>query len=481
MRLILAAFIVATFSIEIFAEDVVSSPITFEFEMPFQSCFVKDKYISGEDCYQNHNKPQFASGEWNFLEVPISYKSNSGKTKISYHLSKNFSLGKKTIVYFNGGPGGTSFQTDFTMIEEDVNVIYFNQRGAAFSRPESEELFNNQDYYSSENTARDALEIVKHLGVDKITAYGMSYGTVPATIFGSLFPEYTRNVILEGVVYDGQNRLWYGSHRIKLVQRYFDSLDAEMKANILKYSNYPEVFTGWFSAMAQRLMYGANFQTNMTNRLNSIFNNNITDVVTKENIIVQMLKQYSYSAAGDYDNMIFYSPTMFNYISCKELSAQDELASFYAVFNEKNKLVPFKKTSVNANHCDVLKINDVKTYSAVNYPIHVPVIYIQGTTDGATTAEYAVWHYKNSAKGKAQLILAKNEGHAVAIQHLSEIMLTEQEKNDPAVMAALEGKKAIQQEIVNIFKAAINNEDLSLIKLNNLIGNKKSSWVKTQK
>lgn len=481
MRLILIAFVVATFTINVFAENVVSGSV--QFEMPFQDCFVKDKYVSGEDCYTNYNKPSFAASTWNFLEVPINYKSkDSGKTKISYHLSANFSLDKKTIIYFNGGPGGTSFQTDFTMIEDDVNVIYFNQRGAAFSRPESNELFLNQDYYSSENTARDALEIVKHLGVDKVTAYGMSYGTVPATIFGSLFPEYTRNVILEGVIYDGQSRLWTASHRVKLVQRYFDSLDASMKENVLKYSRHPEVFAGWFSAMAQRLMYDANFQEKMTVNLRSIFAMvNVLSPEDSEKFIIQSLQQYRYRQNGEFDNMIFFSPTMFNFIACKELEAESEVATFNAVFNEKNKLVPYKKASTETNYCKELKINDVKTYSAANYPVNVPVVYIQGTTDGATTAEFAVWHYKASAKGKAQLILAKNEGHAVAIQHLSKGYLTEQEKGDPAIMAALEKKEAIQLEIVRVFKAAINNEDLNLVKLNELIANKKSFWVMTQK
>lgn len=213
---------------------------------PFNDCFKADTYVSGEDCYLNFNKPEYLISGWQFLEVPLDYKdAAAGMTKISYRLSPEFSIDKKTVVYFNGGPGGTSYNTDFNMLE-DLNVIYFNQRGSAFSRPETKELFENQDYYSSENTARDALMIVKHIGLKQVTAYGMSYGTVPATIFGSLFPEFTRNIILEGVIFDGQSRLWYASHRIKMLQMYFEKLEPSLKASILKHSRHPEVFSGWF-------------------------------------------------------------------------------------------------------------------------------------------------------------------------------------------------------------------------------------------
>lgn len=476
MRASLAA-ILFIYSFHVFASDtVVTTP-----SLPFDDCF-KESYISGEECYVNHNKPEYSVSGWQFLEVPINYQNKDlGKTKISYRLSSNFSLDRKTVVYFNGGPGGTSYNTDFNLLD-DVNVIYLNQRGAAFSRPETKDLFLNQDYYSSENTARDALEIVKHLGVGQVTAYGMSYGTVPATIFGSLFKEHTRNVILEGVVFDGQSRLWYGSHRIKIVQRYFDRLDPKLKESVLKYNRHPEVFAGWFSALAQQLMYDSNFEQKMTSELRNIFYPNIS-AEQKEARIIENLKRYSYSQAGDGSDFIYFSPTMFNFIACKELSAKNELSSFYAVFNEKNKLVPYTKNIADTNYCEKLNITKSETYSALNYPIEVPVYYFQGTTDGATTAEYAIWHYKKSAKGRAQLVLAKKEGHAVAIQHLEKRpdYLSEEDKKNPLIVAAIEKQLAIQQEIVKVFKAAINSEALNLTKLNELIDDKKSAWVMTTK
>lgn len=453
------------------------------YKIPFENCFKSELFVSGEDCYTKFNKPEYRITEWQFLEVSVDYKSNQfGNTKISYKLSPNFSVDKKTVIYFNGGPGGTSVDSDFVLLD-DVNVIYFNQRGAAFSRPENQELFLNQDYYSSENTARDALEIVKHLGLKQVIAYGMSYGTVPATIFGHLFPQYTHNVILEGVVYDGQSRLWYASHRIKLLQKYFDKLDPSLKESILKYSRQSEIFPGWFSSIAQKIMYDANFEKRLTSSLKELLDSQGSlSPEDNEKRIIEKLKSRSYDSIATMQDMLWFSPTMFKFIACKELNGQNELSNFDAVFNEKDKLIPYENKSNDVNGCQKLNITKTGTYSAENYPLSVPVYYFQGTTDGATTAEFAVWHYKKAAKGKAMLVLAKQAGHSVVIQHLSsKLELREEEKKNPLIVAENEKLRAQQSEIIKIFKAAINNETLDVSKLNQLIGDKKSEWVKTQK
>jgi proline iminopeptidase len=80
------------------------------------------------------------------------------------------------------------------------NLLVFDQRGIAFSRPQ-ESLYQNLDFYSSLNTALDLEEIRKKLGLQQLIIYGASYGTVPATIYSSLFPERVLFAILEGTFY----------------------------------------------------------------------------------------------------------------------------------------------------------------------------------------------------------------------------------------------------------------------------------------
>jgi pimeloyl-ACP methyl ester carboxylesterase len=56
-----------------------------------------------------------------------------------------------------------------------------------------------------------------------------------------------------------------------------------------------------------------------------------------------------------------------------------------------------------------------RTYRSTNYPLTIPVTYIQGTKDGATTAESAIFHYKQTAQKQAQIVLVKNTGHSPAM------------------------------------------------------------------
>lgn len=442
-----------------------------EYKMPFMDCFNSETFISGEQCFKDFNKPEYDQSGWRFIEVPVFYNKPDStlRTKISYRLSPNFSTNKKTIIHFNGGPGGTSYGTNFDALT-DFNVIYFNQRGAAFSRPENKDLLNHEDYYSSESTARDALQIVKHLGLKKVTAYGHSYGTVPATIFASLFPENTENVILEGVVFDGSVKLWTAEHRLKLVQRYFDGLDDSMKRTILKYSHHPKVFVGWFSKLAQQLMYDTSFREKMNAFLKQIFeateNQNPEDY---EKQIISKLAFYGFRNISEISESIYFSSMMFKYLSCKELSADNDYSTFYAAFDANNILVPYNSTESTINFCKNLNIKNSKMYKATDFPVTVPIYYFNGTTDGATTVENAIRHYKQVAKGKAQIVLAKNDGHSPAYQYISANPHADPTKTD------------LKNEVVALFKAAINNEILDVSKVDRQIKEKSNFWVTTKK
>lgn len=61
---------------------------------------------------------------------------------------------------------------------------------------------------SSDNVARDIDQVRSALGEDKITYYGLSYGTVVGPMYATLFPHRVRQMVLDAPV---DTNLWFGN------------------------------------------------------------------------------------------------------------------------------------------------------------------------------------------------------------------------------------------------------------------------------
>ena len=340
-----------------------------------------------------------------YLQVPLDHgEPNSAKIAIYYFTEKVFDPQLPTLLFFPGGPGGSGHYNKAFHALHDWNVIFMDYRGIGLSFPASVEVLRTTRYFTSENVARDARLIAKELGADKVTVYGHSYGTVTANIFASLFPDMTRSVILEGIVYQGDEQLWSSSHRQKILQKFFNKLDAEMQDEIIRLSNLPGANKSWFSRMGQQMMYQNNFEDEFLMRLIHLIGSSDTEKLE--------------SVSTDFDSgiinmdMLLFSANFFLHVACKELSALDQFASFNFAF-EGRELKPIDQPVIR-NACAEMNIDAslVKTYRATNYKVSVPVFYIQGTMDGATTAPSGIWHYKYVPTGTAQLFLIKKAGHS---------------------------------------------------------------------
>lgn len=436
------------------------------FILPINSISHAENYLSGLAIYQEqkNNYP-----DWSFLKVPYHldlYENTSQSftqfTTISYKLSENFDSKNPTVVYINGGPGGASLDLTFEKAFTNLNFIYFNQRGVAFSKPETEQEYLNADYYSSEQTAQDIKYIVQHLHLSKVTVYGHSYGTVPATIFASRYPELTRSVILEGVILNGSELLWSAPHRLKLINKYLKELKPDLAQLIRKFSDHPESPRYWFSLMAQQAMYQENFKNILNTMLENVLVKQETDSSDEnyEKRVIGILQAW-FPEKKSNEDYLQYSNKMFNMIACEELSGQSEKAHFKAFLNSafQLELVTLK----NENNCAF--IPEQKTYDSQNYPIQAPVYYFQGTEDGATTADFAVRHFKQVPQNKAFLVLAKAQGHLPVLSQLKPY----NEETTP-----------LRKETLHLFEAAVKTLDLDLTKINEL-KNKKEHWVQTQR
>jgi proline iminopeptidase len=347
-----------------------------------------------------------------YVTVPIDYQDHlKGTTDLYAYFRKTYDPKLPTYFLFTGGPGQSShFPVGKADMYADVgyNFLLFDQRGIAFSRPSTEEMFKSPAFYASEKTARDAEEIRKHLKLDKISIYGVSYGTVPATIYASLFPSTARSVILEGVVYDGFDMTpQLDNFLINVVQKYFNSLTSGIKDKISRLANSEQSASFMFPSIVKAYlqMGGDQFLENLTKLLieaskedDSKFWSRYSELVAEANRnavkyvnldedtvnFMLMGKEFGFSRSDISDGLILKNGRI----------VRSQTNSY--IYSSRELGLPMEQKS---------------TYLAKNYPIRVPVYYINGSRDGATIPPWVIKHYKNIPQGPAYLMILKHGGH----------------------------------------------------------------------
>ncbi|MGW7533955.1 alpha/beta hydrolase [Amycolatopsis sp. NPDC054798] len=182
------------------------------------------------------------------LEVPLDYRHPDGK-KISIAISRlpsgNAAKRRGVLLFNPGGPGGPGLAFPLIWAQlgapasllAEYDLIGFDPRGVEHSNPVSCELKPEQlsftpkyahnreevvraseaakqvaaqcassasasilPYVTTANTARDMDRIRAALGEQKISYFGLSYGTYLGGVYASLFPDRTDRVVLDSVV-----------------------------------------------------------------------------------------------------------------------------------------------------------------------------------------------------------------------------------------------------------------------------------------
>lgn len=369
--------------------------------------YVPDNYRSGKEICSEGSQP----GEFNrWISVPIDYRvPEAGTTDLYFWTMRPYDTQKNTIIFVSGGPGDTAHKSHLDL--PDWNVVFFDQRGNSCSRPASKKVYLNQDFYSSENTARDIEEIRKALAVDKISVYGVSYGTVPAHLYGNLFPQNARAIVLEGVVFQGGQNFMSPLRRLKLLQKFFEALPLDMQEQILRLSNGSQMPANWFSNIGMKMLY--------LDHSFVAFRSFLDNVLWNEELLTTLALSWQDQRPTDIE--FGYGHVLMGMIGCRELGMNLASASLYAVF-ENRQLVYESHNSLQSQYCEPLgyvKDETAGLFNASERKSLAPITYFQGTFDGATVVNEAVQHYRSAAKGFAQLILIGKGGHLPVLGALS--------------------------------------------------------------
>ncbi len=187
---------------------------------PFRTCTLEG--LTGFDCTR--------------VSVPLDRSGKvAGRVRLLVARTSRGTAGaaaKEPIFAFAGGPGqGASsvaggFRTDFFGQLGTRDLVVFDQRGTGFSgalncrglerRREqayrdavadcAEELGSRRAFYTTRDTVEDIEAVRRRIGKDKITLFGVSYGTKVVSAYALKYPQHVQRMILDSVVEpEGQN------------------------------------------------------------------------------------------------------------------------------------------------------------------------------------------------------------------------------------------------------------------------------------
>ena len=358
--------------------------------------------------------------------MPVDYNNPSGeKTSIYTYTKKRFDPGMPTLVYIVGGPGGTPRGTEFQL--PNSNVLFFDQRGTACSRPETRNQFVNPHFYSSENTAHDILMILDSYQINKAVIYGHSYGTIPGTIFASKYPARVEHLILEGVVFHADATLWDAPRRKTNIERFFYSMSLAEQRKVLAISARSDVPKYWFSFMGRIMLASGGFASKFRTFLDqTLFQSSDNQNETDHSFVEMMNNVVPKIDPNAPDEEFFYGDVTMGMLGCQEMNMADP--DLGELIFENGHLVNDKINLERISICSPLGLDQVTGdfYRAEQYPFVTPVTYLLGEEDSLTVIDQGIAHFKNSESLNKQMLIMSEGGHMPNLDQLMEASLADQ-------------------------------------------------------
>lgn len=410
-----------------------------------------------------------------FIEVPVDYNNpDKGTIEIYTWTNKPFNPNVKSFIYLNGGPGGNSHgNSNFLKTPENIfpglqsnhdnwNEIHFDQRGLGCSAPRTFKEYKNQELYSSINTALDMESIRKSYQIQEWTVFGISYGTVPATIYASKFPLSTTALVVEGII-STTPELDDSDFNADKSNQILAALNSAQKNNfrkLYKDKRYREILT---NLMSVAIYMDGGYK---------IFKERLNELITPDGQIHYNLLHAIESRLQEYQQAQFapqapgaVDSNVYLMIFCKEMNSSSwrKLTEF-----DEDSLKFYTRTIEdrrgNYSECTELGITKrkVKNYVAADYPVTKHVTYFQGTHDGATPMVGAITHWMNVPKSTSQMLAKTRGGHTPltnGLQYVEDDDMTDYEKqkaknivgfSQEIFILALNGQKISDNLIYNL-------------------------------
>jgi pimeloyl-ACP methyl ester carboxylesterase len=284
------------------------------------------------------------------------------------------------------------------LLPATFNVIYTDVRGVGCNANPDSPFTTDQlttDYFS-----RDVLSIVRVLGLKNYVLYGISYGTVQATVMTNIAQNAglppPRALILEGVLGNWQLNAQNTVDLNKEWTKAKDLLPASVVSEFQQESPYGISSDDWIALLTATLTEGALPERNGNSTVSYLFP--LADAATRPAALVAIQNRIAAFRAGLRPETVRVSTTLF----CTETAG-----SVY-----KRVLTQGEIVNSGEDQCPTLGFSFVHPYDSAQYLVRdVPIYYFEGSEDPNTSPANAIYHYTNQTLTDRLFVLVWGGGH----------------------------------------------------------------------
>lgn len=415
----------------------------------------RENYLSGKNFCSTYSDVT-SREKGRYVQVPKDYNDPSkGTLEIYVYSMSAFDSSKPTYIYVDGGPGQNTHGLMPDYLEGRFNELRFDQRGLGCSAPETYDLYMDSTLYSTMNTIHDMDMIRKAYNISSWAIYGVSYGTVPATMYGSKFAASTKAVVLEGVVGSSEQMhdYAYKAEKLNIVLEGLTSAQQDAVGRLSTEDSddanliFDAALSYFYSEIGMR-----KFQTLLKR------------VISEDGTIDrELLKKWRTDDQAHSQGIKFAQrpgvtdQNIIAIIHCKDLDYRNAKKRRLRFTTSTNRFYTIESTADKDQQCNELNVpkSDEQPYRIADYNITAPTYYFQGSHDGATMAVGALSHWKTVPQGSSYFLLAQKGGHNPNLDRLDNTDYWIKQGQRKIFEKAVSGMPIVSKDIeqVNIYSS----------------------------
>ncbi|MEM6296470.1 MAG: alpha/beta hydrolase [Myxococcota bacterium] len=328
------------------------------------------------------------------IERPLDVSDPSaGSFSYAYRIARGTDPSAPVVVRIPGGPGQSSSQTDRNAAElpAGATMLFTDPRGVGCNVMEGE--LDDDTFYDSVAFAQDILAALRNEGITDWVLYGTSYGTALGTITASMAEAEgipPRVVVLEGTL----GRTFLGEEELRGTTqewaKIMEAVSPAVREEFATESPFGLDGAAWGVAMNTFMAMGS-FPGVPDAPAQYL---GLLDDPDSSGEVLDLVRSFAVPQPQEPG-----SERLFASVGCREIA--DTVYTPYVLV--EGELVP------ESALCEDTELD--RPYDAADWPLSMPIIYLQGSADTRTPMFQALAHVERQPGARRYFIELDGTGH----------------------------------------------------------------------